>query len=183
MSEEALILYCAPTLAGLKTGSLFTTEYTQETKLMDEIRRLNCSLAVKGLRVIPMREDGGRFLIYVYRPSKLEKDFADDHTNRILEKMGYPCGRPEQCVVYLEKKLREGRSFPHEIGLFLGYPPEDVQGFIENKAGNFKCIGYWKVYGDVEQAQKKFRIFKKCADVYYAQWLKGFSIERLTVAA
>lgn len=183
MSEESLVLYCSPTLAGLKTGSLFTTEYTQETKLMDEIRRLNRTLAVKGLRVIPMRETGGRVLIYVYRPSKLEKDFTDSHTSRILEEMGYPCGRPEQCVVYLARKLREGKSFPHEIGLFLGYPPEDVQGFIENKAGNFKCIGCWKVYGDVEQAQKKFQIFKKCTDIYYAQWLKGFSIERLTVAA
>ncbi len=183
MSEESLVLYCAPTLAGLKTGSLFTTKCTQGTRLMDEIRRLNRTLAVKGLRVIPMRKADGRVLIYVYRPSKLERDFADSHTSRILEEMGYPCGRAEQCVVYLAKKLREEKSFPHEIGLFLGYPPEDVQGFIENKAGNFKCIGCWKVYGDVEQAQKKFQIFKKCADVYYAQWLKGFSIERLTVAA
>ncbi|MCI9078535.1 MAG: DUF3793 family protein [Lachnospiraceae bacterium] len=183
MPEESLVIHCSPTLAGLKTGSLFTVEYTQETKLMDEIRRLNRTLAVKGLRVIPMRETGGRVLIYVYRPSKLEKDLADKRVSRILEEMGYSCGRPEQCVVYLAKKLREGQSFPHEIGLFPGYPLEDVQGFIENKAGNFKYIGCWKVYGDVEQAQKKFHMFKKCANIYYTQWLNGFSIERLTVAA
>lgn len=183
MSEESLIIHCSPTLAGLKTGSLFTTKYTQGETLTDEIRTLNRTLAGKGLRVIPMRESGGRALIYVYRPSKLEKDFADRQVSSILEKKGYPCDKPEQCVVYLAKKLQEGQPFPHEIGLFLGYPPEDVQGFIENKAENFKCIGCWKVYGDVEQAQKKFDMFKKCSDIYYAQWLKGFSIERLTVGA
>ncbi|MBP0060806.1 MAG: DUF3793 family protein [Eubacterium sp.] len=38
----------------------------------------------------------------------------------------------------------------------LGYPAEDVQGFIENETKECKCVGCWKVYGDVEQAQKKF---------------------------
>ena len=39
-----------------------------------------------------------------------------------------------------------GGDFPHEIGLLLGYPPEDVSGFIENGGKNFLCSGYWKVY-------------------------------------
>lgn len=183
MSEESLIVYCSPTLAGLKTGSLFTTECTQGTRLLDEIRGLNRALAVKGLRIIPIKKTGGRVLIYVYRPSKLEKDFTDKHVSSMLAAMGYPCDKPDECVVHLVKRLREEPSFPHEIGLFLGYPPEDVQGFIENKAENFKCIGCWKVYGDVEQAQKKFALFKKCTEIYHKQWLKGFSIERLTITA
>lgn len=182
MSEEALIVYCSPTLAGLKTGSLFSTPYTQDARLMDEIRELNRVLVVKGLRVIPMRRVGDRALIYVYRPSRLAKDFADKQISRMLKAQGYPCDKPDECVVYLARKLRECPSFPHEIGLFLGYPPEDVQGFIENQAENFKCVGCWKVYGDVEQAQKKFALFKKCTEIYYRQWLKGFSIERLAVA-
>ena len=38
----------------------------------------------------------------------------------------------------------------------LGYPAEDVQGFIENETKEGKCVGCLKVYGDVEQAQKEF---------------------------
>ena len=34
----------------------------------------------------------------------------------------------------LIKRLNEDAEFPHEIGLFPGYPPEDVRGFIENRA-------------------------------------------------
>ncbi len=183
MSEESLVIHCSPTLAGLKTGNLFAAEGRQGGGLLDEIRRLNRLLSPKGLRMVPMKEMERRVLIYVYRPLKLEQDFADCRAAAMLRDLGYPCEKPGQCIAFLAKKLREARTFPHEIGLFLGYPPEDVQGFIENKAECFKSIGCWKVYGNVEQAQLKFQKYKKCADIYYAQWLKGFSIERLTVAA
>lgn len=52
------------------------------------------------------------------------------------------------------------KDFPHEIGLFLGYPLEDVQGFIENRAEGYKCVGCWKVYGDEEYAKQEFRAIK-----------------------
>lgn len=59
-------------------------------------------------------------------------------------------------------RLRNNADFPHEVGLFLGYPPEDVRGFIENRASGFKLIGCWKVYGDVDAARKKFESFESC---------------------
>ena len=43
-----------------------------------------------------------------------------------------------RCIVKLIGRLQENEGFPHEIGLFLGYPPEDVLGFIENKGEFFK---------------------------------------------
>ena len=48
------------------------------------------------------------------------------------------------------------------MGLFLGYPPEDVRGFIENRAAGCKLIGCWKVYGDVDAAKEKFASFERC---------------------
>ena len=82
----------------------------------------------------------------------------------------------------LIERLRTSPDFPHEIGLFLGYPPEDVRGFIENKAQDCKCVGCWKVYGDETAAQRRFAQYQKCKDVYCAKWEQGRSIERLTVA-
>ena len=46
-------------------------------------------------------------------------------------------------------------KFPHEIGIFLGYPLADVAGFIRNKGRNCKCIGTWKVYGDAFEKDSK----------------------------
>ena len=59
-----------------------------------------------------------------------------------------------------------GSDFPHEVGLFLGYPVWDVKGFIEHKGQQYKLCGYWKVYDDVPGALCKFEEYdwiKKCA--------------------
>lgn len=81
------------------------------------------------------------------------------------------------------KRLRENKDFPHEIGLFLGYPPLDVEGFINNRKDELKCTGYFKVYSDKAKALKLFAQYKKCTEVYSKLVQKGRSIERLTVAS
>ncbi len=182
MPEELIIQHCSPTLAGLKTGNLFTSFYSSKEEIKTSVRRLNRLLVPKGLRILPLRYAGGKALIYVYRPARLQQDLTNYFACSLLREKGYPCGHPERCVAQLIRNLRDSKDFPHEIGLFLGYPPEDVQGFIQDTTGCCKCTGYWKVYGDPERAQKLFRQYKKCTDVYYAHWSKGTSIERLTVA-
>ena len=72
-------------------------------------------------------------------------------------------------------------EFPHEVGLFLGYPPEDVEGFIENKARSCKLTGYRKVYSDEEKA-KNFAKYSTFTRVYTEQYAGGKTIERLTIA-
>ena len=181
MSEEILVKQCAPTLAGLKTGNLFPCTYSDEYEMKESIRCWNKMLAKKGLRILPMRYRNGRALIYVYRPAKLNIDLKNGIAKQILKERGYCTKTTAGCVAHLVRRLCAYEEFPHEIGLFLGYPPEDVNGFVENKAGNCKCVGCWKVYGDVEAAQKVFAKFKKCTDVYWNQFTKGKTIERLTV--
>ena len=110
------------------------------------------------------------------------RDLRHGTAERILKERGYCTDTSEKCVVQLIRRLCEYEEFPHEIGLFLGYPPEDVCGFIENKAGGCKCAGCWKVYGDADAARKTFAKYKKCSGVYAALYANGTSIERLTVA-
>ena len=143
---------------------------------------MNKRLLSKGVRILPLRFTDEKALIYVYRPGKLSSDLSDSKADAILQQQGYCTGSCEKCIVQLVRKLRREEEFPHEIGLFLGYPPEDVCGFMENKACNCKCVGCWKVYGDEEAAKKKFAQYKKCTQVYSDQWANGTDIERLTVA-
>ena len=182
MSDDYLIRHCAPTLAGIKTGSLFTCPYTCQKELYRSVRQMNKRLIPKGLRILPLRCSENKALIYVYRPKKLSSDIADTAAEQILRQYGYDTAKCEKCIVRLVQRLRSQKDFPHEIGLFLGYPPDDVCGFIENKACNCKCVGCWKVYGDEEAAKKRFAQYKKCTHIYCDQWAKGNDIERLTVA-
>ena len=80
-------------------------------------------------------------------------------------------------------KLNLEEKFPHEIGLFLGYPLGDVIGFIENAGKNSKCAGCWKVYCNECETMKLFEKFKKCTRIYTKLWRQGTSVEKLTVAA
>ena len=67
---------------------------------------------------------------YMYRPGKLEEDFRNHEAEEILGIKGYPVGNVDRCVVELVRRLNRSEAFPHEIGLFLGYPPKDVAAFI-----------------------------------------------------
>lgn len=182
MTDDYLVRHCAPTLAGIKTASLFTCPCEDKDKILNAIRRMNQRLRAKGLRVLPLRFSDKKALIYLYRPAKLSADLEDSTAARILRQSGYHTNSCEHCVVKLMHKLRSQEEFPHEIGLFLGYPPEDVCGFIEQGPACCKCTGYWKVYGDVESAKKKFAQYKKCTRIYCDLWSKGKDIERLTIA-
>lgn len=182
MSEELLVQHCSPTLAGMKTGNLFNCKFADNVEVRKCLRCWNCMLVKKGLRALPLRYSKDRALIYVYRPSKLSQDLQRGTARKILQDLGYETGKPDRCVRKLRKRLKENEDFPHEIGLFLGYPPEDVQGFIEHHAEGYKCVGCWKVYGDADAARKTFAKYKKCTDIYCTLFAKGMSIERLTVA-
>lgn len=179
---EELIRHCSQTLAGMKTGSIYSRTFCSKEQLCSYVSSLNKTLGKKGVRVLPLNfTENGRALIYVYRPKKLKADFESCEVCNLLERYGYESENPTRCVTRLIGKCKSSDSFPHEIGLFLGYPPEDVSGFIENKAEKSKLCGFWKVYGDVEEARKTFCKYKKCADVYYRLWKGGKSLFQLTV--
>lgn len=182
MYEAQLVKQCAPTLAGMKTGTLFGCAFPDASALKECMRRWNRSLTPKGVRAIPARYQNGRAMIYLYRPARLSADLRDGRARQLLQARGYCPDCSECCVARLMRRLSAYESFPHEVGLFLGYPPEDVSGFIEHRACGFKCVGCWKVYGDAEAAQKTFEKYKKCTDVYCNQFANGRSLERLTVA-
>lgn len=181
MSDEMIVRYCSPTLANIKTANLFSCLYSSKQMVIHEIRSINQKLVPKGIRVLPIHMSKHRVLIYVYRPERLKRDLSNKIVRTFLENKGYPCDNFMCCINRLIKKLREEPDFPHEIGLFLGYPLEDVKGFIENKADCSKCSGCWKVYGNEQKALKLIEKYEKCAGAYYAQWKKGMTIERLAV--
>jgi hypothetical protein len=99
-------------------------------------------------------------LILAYRPELLLQAIKPKETRCFLSEFGYDgfdCAA--SCIARLKERFKGG--IPHEVGLFLGYPLEDVKGFIDNNGMNSKCIGYWKVYGDKDSAMDKFNEFKR----------------------
>ena len=183
VSAEKIVKYCSPTLAGLKTGSMFNCEFENEQQMIKSIRSWNKILGKKGIRMVFLRYHNNNALIYIYRPNQLFNDIQGDIAAKILIERGYSVSVPQCCLVQLIKRISQSEEFPHEIGLFLGYPPEDVCGFIENKAKCFKCIGTWKVYGDEEKAKNLFEKYRACTDVYCNEIAMGKAIESLIISS
>ena len=160
MSEEILIRQGAPTLAGIKTGSLFPCPCEDREDLLADIRRLNRLLVPKGLCLLPIRFLEGQALLYLYRPAELRRDLRDARVSELLRQAGYEDESCARCVARLACRFRESGEFPHEVGLFLSYPPENVKGFIAHRANDFKCAGLWKVYGNEEKARSLLAKYK-----------------------
>ena len=99
----------------------------------------------------------------------------------LLLECGYRCGNVNACLARLIFRLRTEEDFPHEVGLFLGYPPADVDGFMHRKK-EYKCSGLWKVYDDVEGAMRQFAKCRHCTEVCLNCLSHGFSLDRLAVA-
>lgn len=166
MPDKIIIENCSPTLAGIKTGNIFTIDRSLISDICEELRDLNRCFTGKGLRAIPLKITEKNVLIYFYRPDKLREDLYCKEAKEILLEKGYSCNSVENDIVHLIKQIGGDGSFPHEIGLFLGYPPVDVKGFMEDTRKGVKCVGYWKVYGDKEQAEKIFSDYRKCTEAY-----------------
>ena len=163
MSEDLIIKHCSPTLAGLKTANLFTCVYAQKQDVERYTQEFNRRFSHKGVKMQPLGYGKKRALIYVFRPTQY-KNFDS-----------------KACLNRLKSRVKKCPEFPHEIGLFLGYPPEDVHGFILHKGNCCKCCGCWKVYGNEEKALRAFAKYKKCSDIYYSKWLQGTPINKLVV--
>ena len=180
MSEEIVIRCCAPTLAAIKTGSLFNCLFESREDMTASLRAINRCLLQKGVCAIPLRYQDGKALIYLYRPAMLEQDLSDSLAEDILNEAGYPDVNSTRRILWLIRRLRESDSFPHEIGLFLGYPAVDVRGFIRH--GVCKYTGLWKVYeSDAEQARKVFERCRNCTKAYLQRSQEGWSLSRLTI--
>lgn len=183
MLERQLIEHCSPTLASIKTANLFRYVYSSREELKNCIYLWNEMLSIKGVFLEVLKRGRQDALIYVYRKEKLKEDLKKQGVCDFLKKCGYSNGTEQEILDFLKQRLQENEGFPHEIGLFLGYPLEDVIGFVENGGKNSKCSGCWKVYGDQDQAMRLFEQFKKCKDVYKCLFAEGRTISQLTVAA
>ena len=181
MVEYELVRHCAPTLAGLKTANLFSVFYSSEEELRTDIRDLNRRLGEKGLRVLPFSYKNNRALIYVYRPRKLAADLSERLTEKFLSGKGYNPLKPGLCLSKLIWHIKNNRIFPHEIGFFLGYPAEDVIGFIDNK-DSCKLCGCWKFYHNEQDAKKTFLAFNRCTECLCCKSKQGVPLNERAVA-
>lgn len=167
--EKYLATHCAPVLYLRKPAALLPNK-------MQFNRYIEEKLISHGLQTLIIPRDNGQQLLLLYNPVMLRKVLATDEISQTLEKTGYPINSDLDAQLdYLCKRFYRSNDFPHEVGFFLGYPPEDVFGFMTCK-DKCKLCGPWKVYGDVEKATALFKEYALCRTLLVAHVENGGSI-------
>lgn len=176
-----LARYCAPTLAGFKPANIFRyTHLAGWAGVQKVLAYYNRRLNGQGVFLELLRENGGAALILAYRKTHLEHLLRDPARQRFLAAAGYPSlPQPPQAISRLRERIGEDGGFPHEIGIFLGYPLCDVAGFMANGGKGCLFCGHWKVYANAPQKRRLFACYKACTRRYCALAAAGVPVENL----
>ncbi len=178
--EENVIEYCGPTLAGLKAGSCFTCfrrQFPDAQRLIRDVDRIACE---KGVRLCVLADKQDYLLVYCYRPAMIDAILSRPEVIDFLDGMGYSIKEQDWLPVLSQRLLHE--DFPHEIGIFLDYPLEDVMEFIRCHGQHCQFIGMWKVYHDPDGARQRFSCFRRCVSALRHHLFSGKSISQLIVS-
>lgn len=183
MLETLIAYHCGPALAGIKPANIAACQKTHIPNIHAEIKKLNGQLNCKDIYLEVVCECEKRVLVMVYRKKVLEKHLQEQANRAFLAQFGYlETDSIADCIAHLKERLVYD-TFPHEIGVFLGYPLHDIYGFIHHRDDGCLLIGEWKVYQNPEAAKKLFGRYRACRKALVKKVIDGRTLAQIFCAA
>ncbi|MFZ5944580.1 MAG: DUF3793 family protein [Bacillota bacterium] len=151
-----------PVFLGVKPGELLNIK---EGKSLDSLK-----INIKGfpnIRFIEVKKftQLGRVQLFFYNQELMDKTLQQIETLSFLKEMGYPqVFKVENYISEVAKRLTYGQ-FPHEIGVFLGYPLKDVLGYMGIIPMQLVAIKGWRYYGSCYASYQQYNNFLKAREV------------------
>mgnify|MGYP000002524212 FL=1 len=173
---ETIANQCAPVLMDVKPSNLLILTRAEEAafRQMDEIEGISCICL----------HSGKKSTWFLYRKDRLEAALIWPQVREFLETYGYGSLSFEEMLTRMARRYtlykEKQADFPHELGIFLGYPLGDVKGFIKHQGKNFLCSGYWKVYQNENRAQETFQLYRAVRDVMLKMLSAGRSLYEIS---
>lgn len=169
--------YCGPALAGIKPANMICIKKNKLPLFKSLLQDYNTNMNRHDIYFSIINETEKSYLLLVYRKAKLAAYLSSPEVSEHLTEVGYANTEDiDNCIECLCSRFQATYGLPDEIGLFLGYPMEDVIGFKENKGKNCLMSKYWKVYSNVQEAEKLFSRYDKCKSALCKRLSDGISI-------
>lgn len=171
---------CAPVLAYIKPSNLLIVKSEICHKLKIDIIEANANYKL-------LYKAQNKYIYLIYRKKAIEHLLSMKKNSNYLKTMGYEeyilNNDVDAAIDYLALRLGYAldnkHGFPHEMGVFMGYPLEDVLGFIENNGQNYQLSGYWKVYQNKDVAVRIFRQYDSARNMALNLIAKGGALSSL----
>lgn len=174
--ETQLALQCAPLIMGLKVSNLFIIPAENETVVQMVLKH-------SGISCFRLLRTTEKITYLLYRRKDLEQVIEHPKMRAFFQKEGYERFTLGTILYTFQRRyesyMTAGGMFPHEMGLLLGYPLDDVTGFIEQKGKNYLYAGYWKVYADMGEKIRLFQAFEAAKETLIQAVAKGIRMEEL----
>ncbi len=174
-----IVSQCAPFLKRMRATSLLTIPDSTKIQMVSLLSQTEIMWRELGT-------DKGKSICILYREPDLKELLGRPENHHILYINGYPDINSENLVEIqlkeLKKRMKQFISkgkFPHEIGVFLGYPASDVEQFIEQDGQNYKMNGYWKVYDHVMDAARIFSAYDQARMLAVNELLLGYDLKMI----
>lgn len=161
----SIITYnAAPTIAKIKPSYLIIFHNKGKKKLYDIWQKhkhtIKRELNIKFYELKTLEESEA---VLFYNRDQLELLMKREENLNFLQNYGYRKDMfIDECLQHLKERYRD--LCPHEMGIFLGYPVEDVVEFIKYPHKKALMFGYWKVYSNLEKAITMFNRYDELKD-------------------
>lgn len=154
--QMKIAMHCAQVFAGVKPSNSVTLDRKDTGSLLHTLRGT-------GIQYRLIYTGAKRCVWLLYREQELKQYLMKKEHQKFMKSCGYQSVQLNDIFSVLCENYREyknGRKgFPHELGLILGYPLCDVEGFIHCQGHSYLFSGYWKVYGNAENTRKLFEVY------------------------
>lgn len=155
-----LLIRTAAVRSGVKPAALLRVNRCYRLPGEASCLRLPEILRELRLNLVILRRDGNGVLVLFYHPDSLRRLLASRKVTFYLERAGYvPTEGLEACLATLKRRFA-GDDFPHEVGVFLGYPLKDVAGFTHRARLTPSYRGDWQVFGAPEESIRLMKLFR-----------------------
>ncbi|MGN0141050.1 MAG: DUF3793 family protein [Roseburia sp.] len=174
--KTQLALQCAPLLTGIKPSNLLTLKCSSAEAVMELFQDTE-------ITVHTLCRTEYRTTLFLFRETELMDYLERNEVREALARFGYQTISlidifENLCARY-QKYMTDHQSFPHELGLLLGYPACDVLGFIENEGQNYLYSGYWKVYANLPEALAVFKSYDEAREKVIRMVSRGMEVSMI----
>lgn len=174
--EIQIALQCAPLIAGLKPSNLLMVQNHN----LDQLEHI---LKKCGITYDILADTGQRTAVLLFDWNRLAAYLKEKKVWQFFRRVGYPEASLGKVLpafrLRYEDYLSGKQDFPHEMGLLLGYPVEDVEGFIDNEGEDCLFTGYWKVYQDPGEKRLLFRKFERVREILLRLLSDGWELSEI----
>jgi hypothetical protein len=159
---QELLLRLSPTILGVKPAELINIKFKTLEKLHDSFK------GYSELEYIEVRDFPhlNRKQLFFYHKESLREVIAGKANQKFLIKIGYPSAFDINIYLDIIIKKLQSDTFPHEIGIFLGYPLKDVIGYMGLSPLKLVKINGWRYYGSENLSVMHYKRFVKARDVF-----------------